>query len=236
MPKFAVYYIPQADDAFYQLGTSILGHNVRAGQTVAPSSELAEVLGTDWPTWTTVSRPYGFHVTICEALDCHWTTIPRVEQELADLLKCFDPSHPLVLERRDDRPVGIWGEEARKSLVLLYEPNTTLRMLHTLLVARLTPLGLGSDFLRRYLTHPHTELPAHQVQQIRLFSSPTVLENWYPHFTLLNPYTGAEPTVMASHLAQLFQSYKHITVQTICLLIQENQEANWQIYQEFHRS
>lgn len=235
MPKFAIYYIPQADDPFYQLGTHILGYDVRTRQTVNVSSEREEILGSGKETWTTLCRPYGFHLTICEALDCSWTTIPRVEQELADLLKCFDPHQPFLLERRDDRPVGIWGEEASKSLVLLYEPNISLRMLHTLLVARLTPLGIGSDFLKRYLTHSGRELPPHLVQQIRLFSSPTVFDHWHPHFTLLNPYTGEEALVMASRLAQLFSLYRQVTVPTICLLIQENHEANWQIYQEFRR-
>lgn len=235
MPKFAVYYIPQADDPLYRLGTQILGYDVRARQSVAGSTELEEILGSGRQTWTTHCRPYGFHVTICEALDCHWATIPRVEQELADLLKCFDPSHPFVLERKDDRPVGVWGEEASKSIVLLYEPNTSLRMLHTLLVARLTPFGTGSGFLKRYLTHSQQELPPHRVQQLRLFSSPTVLENWYPHFTLLNPYTGEEAPAIASRLTPLFQSERQVLVQTICLLIQENPEANWLIYQEFRR-
>lgn len=235
MPKFAVYYIPQTDDPFYQLGTQVLGYDVRARQSVAASSELEEVLGEGRQSWTTVCRPYGFHVTICEALDGHWATIPRVEQKLADLLKCFDPSRPFVLERRDERLVGIWGEESSKSLVLLYEPNTSLHLLHTLLVARLTPLGTGSGFLKRYLTHPEKKRPLYEVQQLRLFSSPKVLENWHPHFTLLNPYTGGEAPAMASRLAQLFQSYSHVVVSTICLLIQEHHEANWQIYQEFSR-
>jgi 2'-5' RNA ligase len=62
-----------------------------------------------------------------------------------------------------------------------------------------------------------------------------VLENWHPHFTLLNPYTGGEAPAMASRLAQLFHSYRHVVVPTICLLIQEHNEANWQIYQEFRR-
>jgi len=119
--------------------------------------------------------------------------------------------------------------------VLLYEPNMSLRMLHTLLVARLTPLGTGSDFLKHYLTHPEKELQPHARQQIRFFSSPTVFENWHPHFTILNPYTSEEMIATASHFAQLFQSYRQVTVPTICLLIQENNEANWQIYQEFRR-
>jgi len=73
------------------------------------------------------------------------------------------------------------------------------------------------------------------VQQIRLFSSPTVFESWYPHFTILNPYIGEEALAMASRLARFFQSYRHVVVQTIGLLIQEHNEANWQIYQEFRR-
>jgi len=158
-----------------------------------------------------------------------------VEQEVANLLRCFNPNQPFLLQRKDDYPIGIWGEERSKSFVLLYEPNTSFLMLHTLLVARITPLGTGSDFLRRYLTHSQRELQPHQVQQIRLFSSPTVFENWYPHFTLLNPYPGEESMAIASRLAQHFQSYRQITVQSICLLIQENDAANWQIYQEFHR-
>ncbi len=235
MPKFAVCYVPQADNPFYQKGTHILGYDVRARQAVATSSELEEALGRGWQAWTTRCRHYGFHLTICEALDCHWTTIPQVERELAELLKCFDPSHPFVLERSDEQPVGIWGEDANKSLVLLYEPNLSLRMLHTLLVARLTPLGIGSDFLKHYLTQAPSELPAHSVQQIRLFSSPTVFENWHPHFTVLNPYTDEEAVAVASRLPQVFQPYSHLVVQTICLLIQQHPEANWQIYQEFRR-
>jgi hypothetical protein len=235
MPKFAVYYIPQADDPFYQLGTQILGYDVRACQTAASSPELQEFPGSDSGTWTTVCRPYGFHLTISEALDCDWASIPGMEQELADLLSCFDPNHPFLLQQKDDHPVGIWGEERSNSIVLLYEPGMSLRLFHTLLVARMTAFGTGSDFLRRYLTHPERELPLHLRQQIRFFFSPTVFENWYPHFTLLNPYTGDEVLSMASHFAQLFQLYKQVTVQTICLLIQSDDEANWQIYQEFHR-
>ena len=185
--------------------------------------------------WTTVSRPYGFHLTISDAIDYHWSAIPLVERELADLLRCFDPAHPFTLQQRNDGPVGIWGETGRNSLVLLYEPNECLRMFHTLIVARINPLGIGSGFLKRYLAHPELEQQPHMAQQIRLFYSPTVFDNWRPHFTLLNPYTGGEVSLMASRLEQLFKSYTQITMHTVCLLIQRDDEANWEIYQEFHR-
>jgi hypothetical protein len=51
MPKFAVYYIPEADDEnskyfkFYHLGSSILGYDVRAGEPVPMPSELRAKLG-----------------------------------------------------------------------------------------------------------------------------------------------------------------------------------------------
>jgi hypothetical protein len=235
MPKFAVYYVPQADDPFYQAGSGLLGYDVRTCQIAVPSPEQAATLGSNGKTWTTMSRPYGFHLTICEALDCHWTAIPRIEQEVTALLGCFDPNHLFVLRQKNDHPIGIWGNEGHHSLVLLYEANRTLHLFHTLLVARLTSFGIGSGFLKRYLIHPEQELPSHSRQQIRLFSSPTVFENWYPHFTLLNPYTGPSVAAMASRLAELFHAYSPLTLQTICLLIQDDNETNWQIYQEFHR-
>jgi hypothetical protein len=235
MPKFAVYYIPQHDDPFYRLGTQILGYDVRVCTSVMLPPDVREALGQWDEAWTTVSRPYGFHLTISDAIDCHWATIPLVERELADVLGCFDPAHPFTLQRGDDGAVGLWGKTERKSFVLLYEPNESLRMLHTLIVARINPLGIGSDFLKRYLAHPERELQPHMAQQIRLFYSPTVFENWHPHFTLLNPYTAGEGTMMASRLSQLFEPYRHITIESVCLLIQRDDGTNWQIYREFHR-
>jgi hypothetical protein len=235
MPKFAVYYIPHCDDPFYRLGTQILGYDVRAHTSATLPPDIWEALGQWDETWTTVSRPYGFHLTISDAIDCHWATIPLIERELADMLGCFDPAHPFTLQRRVDRAVGLWGETGRKSLVLLYEPNESLRMFHTLIVSRINPLGIGSNFLKQYLAHPEQELPPHQAQQIRLFYSPTVFDHWYPHFTLLNPYTAGEETVMASRLGQLFESYGQVTMESVCLLIQRDDETNWQIYREFHR-
>ncbi len=197
-------------------------------------SELRENFGQFDVNWTDISRPYGFHLSITEAIDCSLATISRVERELTDLLGCFDPAHPFTLHRKGETPVGIWGEPGRDSLVLLYEPNEYLRMLHTLIVARINPLGTGSGFLNRYLAHPEQDIQPHLSQQIRLFYSP-VLDNWYPHFTLLNPYTGDDPNIMASLLAQLFEPYVQVTMHTICLLIQMDDEANWHIYREFRR-
>lgn len=235
MPKFAVYYIPQADDPFYRLGAALLGYDVRARCAAAFPPDLAVDIGPFDSDWTAISRPYGFHLSITEAIACDVAAIPRVERELENLLGCFDPATPFLLKRRAEWPVGIWGEAGKHSLTLAYEPNEYLRMLHTLFVARLTPLGNGTGFLEQYLSQPEQETLPHQVQQTRMFYSPTVLDNWYPHFTLLNPYTGDEPASMTVQLARLFEQYEQLAIQTICLLIKMDGETHWHIYHEFRR-
>lgn len=235
MPKFAVYFIPQAEDPFYRLGTALLGYDVRERRANAFPPDLSETLGPFDPAWTAISRPYGFHLSITEAINCDATTIPRVEQDLADLLDCFDPAHTFTLKQRSNRPVGIWGEAGKHSLILLYEPGIYAQILHTLLVARLHPLGQSSSFLERHLAHPAQETSPHRIQQTRLFYSPTVLDSWYPHFTLLNPYTGGDPASMAGRLARLFEPYAQLTIHTVCLLIQMDDAPCWHLYREFRR-
>ncbi|GAC1472967.1 MAG: hypothetical protein NVS2B12_28360 [Ktedonobacteraceae bacterium] len=235
MPKFAVYCIPQGDDPFYRLGTHVLGYDVRARASVAMPPDIHDSLGHFDEAWVHASRPFGFHMTIGDAIDCAWSTIPLVERELANLLACFDPARPFTLQRPAHTTVGVWGETGRNTLVLLYEPGISLRMLHTLIVARINPLGTGTGYLQRYLMQPEQEIQPYKTQQMRMFHSPTIFENWYPHFTLLNPYTGEDVQHMASSLAHLFEPYSKLTVQTISLLVQGDDETNWHIYREFQR-
>jgi len=232
MPKFAVYYIPQEDDPFYRLGTQILGYDVRSRASVALPPDIHTSLGHFDASWVLISRPYGFHLTIGDAIDCNWATIPVVERELADLLMCFNPAHPFTLRRPTHSTVVVWSN----TLLLLYEPDTSFSMFHALVAARINPLGTGSGSLKKYLTHsnPKAQLPPYKVQQTRLFYSPNVLDNWYPHFTLLNPYKGDDVSQMVSSLSQLFEPYAQLTVKTVSLLIQNDDEASWHIYREFH--
>jgi hypothetical protein len=66
-----------------------------------------------------------------------------------------------------------------------------------------------------------------------LFYSPTVLDSWFPHFTLLNPYTGSESARIAALLADLFEPYQFFTLRSVCLLILPDDQTNWQVYREF---
>lgn len=235
MPKFGVYYIPRADDPFYQLGSEILGYDVRRRQRMEMPISLSTKLGEFDTASVSESRPFGFHLTVCDALDCDWGTILAVEHRLMDLLACFNPASTFILNRRSEQPVGIWPNGDAYCLTLVYQPNITLAMLHALLVACINPLGKGSSYVRQYLTGARPLQP-HAAHQLRLFSSPTILDNWTPHFTLLNPYRGADPVAMASRLAALTEGYTPIRIDSLCLLIQENEEAEWFIYRDLDLS
>jgi hypothetical protein len=228
MPKFAVYYVPPAEDDFYRLGTSVLGYDVRARKPAHMPEKLQGLLGNS--DWVKRASPYGFHLTIGDAIDFVPGDMQSIERELDELLHCFAPDHRFTIQRRGDDFVTFWGQV----VVLRYDPNDYLRMLHTLVVARLHTLGSGSGYLERYLENPaqYAERP-HQAHKVRKFYSPTALDDYAPHFTLLNPYTGDEHDELARIFLEMFGRFAQITLVSICLLMQMNKDEPWEIYREF---
>jgi Protein of unknown function (DUF1045) len=191
MPRFAVYFVPKAGDSLYEFGTQILGYDVRARRSAQMPPSLEQELGKIEDSWVEHARPFGVHVTICDALDCDFATIPDVEARLLDLFDCFDRLYQ-----------SAW-------------PGNRL--------------FAGLDHGARTFDEP-------QRRKLRLFSSHTVLDSWKPHFTLLDPFSGTNPEAMASALARLTEEYQELTVDSVCLLVQEHEGANWFIYREFSRA
>jgi hypothetical protein len=233
VPKFAVYYVPQAENDFYRLGTSILGYDVRARKPIPMPDGLQKRLGDFDQDWTQSAQPYGFHLTIGDAIDFAFGDIQSIEHEIDGILKCFAPDRSFALQRREDDFVTFWGK--RKEIVVLrYDPNDYLIMLHTLITARVNPLGSGSGYLQKHLKDPgqYVNQP-HQAHKTKKFYSPMVLGSYAPHFTLLNPYTGQEHDRLAHAFSEMFKSFSRITLDSICLLVQMNKEEKWEIYREF---
>ncbi len=126
-----------------------------------------------------------------------------------------------------------WGKR-KEVVVLRYDPNDYLTMLHTLVVARVNPPGTGSGYLQRYLQEParYVHQP-HRAQRIKKFYSPTVLDSYAPHFTLLNPYTGQDHDRLPRVFSEMFGRFSSITLGSICLLLKLRQDKEWEIYREF---
>jgi hypothetical protein len=235
MPKFAVYYVPPAEDDFYRLGTSILGYDVRARESLQMPQALQSRLGGFDQEWVEYAQPFGFHLTIGDALDCDFDDILAVEREIEDILNCFDPAHLFTLQRPEEKFVTFWGDR-RETLVLQYDPNDTLKMFHALIVARVNPRGIGSGYVRQYFADPSRyKGRLHQAHRIRKFYSPFILDAYQPHFTLLNPYRGRDHERLERVFAELFGGFSFMTLESICLLVQMGEGGNWRIYREFRR-
>lgn len=233
MPKFAVYYVPQAEDELYLLGTSTLGYDVRARRSVQISRCLQDHLGGFDQEWVNKAQPYGFHLTIGDSIEFSLGDILSIEHEIDDILRCFDPNHRFTLRRCESGFVTFWGKQ-REVVVLRYVPNNYLMIFHTLVVALVYPLGSGSGYLQRYIRDPSLYVDdQHRAQRILKFYSPTVLDSYAPHFTLLNPYTGDCHDKIGRVFSDMFAPFSDITLDSICLLVQVSEDENWQIHREF---
>ena len=62
-PRYAVYFVPDADHALTQFGAETIGYDAFAGATVAFPPEIAVAI-PDWRELTSDPRTYGFHATL----------------------------------------------------------------------------------------------------------------------------------------------------------------------------
>jgi 2'-5' RNA ligase len=233
MPKFAVYYVSPPNE-FYHLGTSIIGYDLRTCQYTEMTQQLQTQLDYD-PSWNQKTRTFGFHCTVGCSLDFDYAQLHAIEQEIEDLLTCFNPDNPFLLHQAET-PIVFWGQDPQ-GVVIHYEANTYLQILHTLITARMQPFGTNSRYLRAYLENPeqYHQHPFKARKILKFYYHPYILDDYTPHFTLFNPYTGKNQATIDQCLTTLFQPYQTIQVNSICLVIQRNDDAPYEIYREFHR-
>lgn len=235
MPRFAVYYVPP-EDKFYRLGSQIVGYDIRACEPVTLGDDWKDLRDNFDEKWVEHARPFGFHLTISDAISFEGKIKDmkkEIEPEIESVLDCFNPDHQFKLTRRKDDFVTFWQKKGGEAVVLRYDPNNYLKLLSALIVSRVNPLGTGSGYLKRYKSGS-TAYRLHQVHRIRTFYSPYVFDDYSPHFTLLDPYTGNDHHRLTQIFSEKFQPFSHITVDTICLLFQKEKDKKWEICREFN--
>jgi hypothetical protein len=229
MAKFAVYYVPGSNADLYTRGSLVIGRDVRAKQEVEILKELRE---QNWfkDDYVAKARPYGFHLTVGDSIDFDLADMLAIEQEIEDVLRCFNPEHAFTLTKRTEDFVTFRGP----AVVLRYDANDYLKILHAVIAARVHPLGTGSGYLRRYLDKKKEQRP-YRIRRTMKFLSPTVFDSYSPHFTVLNPYTGDEgaQSAISSFFCSQFGQYEHITLASVCLLVQMHEDENWHVHREF---
>lgn len=255
MPRFAVYFVPDSSNELYRLGTSIVGYDVRGEQVNLAASELQErfatVVGRPGsrdgsrgafdPSWVEKCGRFGFHLTIGDAIDCKTEALEAVEEKIGELLLCLNPEHSLELQPRDDGEwVGFFG---KRIVALKYKPSDALRLLETLVVALVNPLGISSGEHRESNEKLRTEQPPstltfHEQRKLQ-FCSWTVFDSYLPHFTVLDPCPGlleeaATRVLIREFLAWEFSEFRAgVRVTNVCMMVQDDCEKPWRIRREF---
>jgi hypothetical protein len=226
LPRFAIYYIPKAGEEFYRLGTSIVSYDVRSGKHVKmPEGFLHE--------WVDRAQLYGFHLTIGCPIDFNFGQLLYIEKEIDDILKCFNPEHKFTLIQTMDAFPWLIG----KAILLRYDPNDYLKIFHTLMLTLAQKYGTGSFYIERLYNNPEQYKKPYMVNRIlKFYNYPYILDDWTPHFTLLDNYNkGEKHQEIIQFITDKFIKYKEIIIDTISLLIQTKDGDNWRIYKEYSR-
>lgn len=62
-PRYAIYYVPEAESTLYRFGAALLGYDALNAQAIAQPNALVEAV-SGWHELTEDPRKYGFHATM----------------------------------------------------------------------------------------------------------------------------------------------------------------------------
>ena len=219
--RFAVYLCPPAGDPFYQLGSELVGHDVRARRALPLPDFLR-------PEWQRDAQPYGFHLTLVEGFYTDPAQLPAIEAETRGCCACLSPAADL---RLTGGRLEVW-----RGQVIVWRLNASpdLRVLQTLLSARLAPFVTHSPFDDEVREHPGRYAEPYQRARLKLLRTPRGLDSWEPHYTLVQPFTGseAEQGALTGRLAPQLEPFTEQAVNAVSLFVKPADEARWQLRQD----
>ena len=224
-PQFAVYIIPTPDNSLYQIGSRVLGHDIRARTQTQPPSELAEAIGP--------AQFFGFHMTVGDALyaqsdeQVHWI---RVElQAIAQAFRPFNLTNGRFCD--DLRSRGIIGLE-------FDDPTGTLDALHAEVAVRINVQAVGSNYTQ---VDPPQNLDTGAPEfagMLSRYKAPFVFGRFLPHFTLLSGLEGTDDALAArteeleAHLRTMgVTTGMDLPVGSLCL-VERGEGAYWRVRDE----
>lgn len=221
--EFGIFYIPK-HGALYDLGSSILGYDIRHQKSVPMHPSMQQ-------SWVTNIKQYGFHMTITDAVQIEEGQLPDLVTSFKELLRCFAGQGPFVLPL-EQAPVAFWENNPTQA-ALRYQPTTALAVLHAALVVHLQAKGKGSTY---YTLLQNNKIPASwnddKIAKTKLFFSPYIFDEFKPHFSLVNPFVGDEKDALIGQLTPLFSSFHSLQIDSLCLVTRKDPEAFFSIYEE----
>lgn len=234
MAKFAIYYIPPAHHKLYQIGSQILGYDIRIGKHLPLVTPARQQLGAFDVAWVESAQKYGFHMTTAGTFE-YDPTLLSMDSVIAAcdiVFNCFNPANPMTLHQHPTEFIWQGGFTG-----LRYTANDAFQTLHTVLCAYLPQFGNNSRSLRRLTENSRAFGDAHHMaHRTQNFFTPYIFDDFMPHFTLLNPYTGDSPDTIRDNLLEIVADVEEITVESMCLVRLRDDSDRYEIVHEFRRS
>ncbi len=225
MMRVGLYVIPE-EGVFYERGSAVVGYDIRRRQSTTPPAFIQ-------PEWTVLSGEYGFHATITDAIDIEEDELQAVVARVHELLTCLRPSNQYVFTKTR---VGFWRPESNQAAIHL-RPNRNIELLHDILVATIHPLGHGSEYSNRLQADSlhYFESSPSQVAKTKQFHAPYIFEEFTPHFTCINPFTGTlkQRVGVEAGLADLFADVHEVAFTKLCMVAKFPAQSHYQIIEEF---
>lgn len=216
--RFAVYLCPPAGSALYQVGSELLGFDVRAGQPVPLSPFLR-------PEWQTDAGPFGFHLTVVEGFSTDPAWWPAIEAEARAGVACLSPDADLSLT---NGRIDVWDNG--ETWVLRLDPSPALLVAHTLLLARLARFVTDSPFAGQVAQGLYAR--PFEGARMSLLHTPRGLDTWEPHFTLVQPYGGHDPQALRRALEERVRPFTTQNYTSLTLFEKPEGQERWQVRAE----
>lgn len=214
LAAFAVYFIPEAQCAEYQLGSKILGYDVREKSP----------LTSPWQEWVGSAAEFGLHLTIADALYFFSKQdVNFLETQIRDFcarLKPFSLRYEVVAGFPDATTISL----------VCTDSSGSLHAIHSDMVARCYSQAAGSNYtLHAVPTNRNYCMQTERTAMMKkLYKAPYVLECFKPHITLLTKVPAEKIMELTAELAGNFHDVNpQQTISVKKIAIMEKSHDSW---------
>lgn len=222
-PRYAIYFVPDAETPLYRFGTAVLGYDCRSGE------ETSFIDGVDTASWPAIIREpkvYGFHATLKAPIRL---TAGVDEGELVQAVSEFAAKRAAVA----DAPLALRAVGSFIALVPAGDADGIN--------------GLAADCVRAFdrFRAPLTEqdrtrrlaspLTARQIEHLDRWGYPYVFEEFRFHMTLTGALPASDREQALQFLSGQFEKVseaKAVRLDRIVIARQERKSSPFQVVHE----
>jgi len=219
---FAVYFVPDADSGLCVFGSHVIGYDVRNGKAST----------SPWSRYVGISQDYGLHLTIADCLYFGNKAEAEKATEQAKYLLSQTPPFELGLQspRLGHPGVGTISIPVR-------DHSGRLALLHNEFVHRIYRRAVATDNTIGPGRFGVATRNGIELELLRRFGSPYVLNCYKPHFTLLRnlPSDSKSQTKLCEEIEKEFSTLVPVSslrVRRIAIMCSSPSQRRWSIQEE----